>query len=69
MATYKEQQANKKSYVLTKNGEVLATFGNLRKVISFVEREGINFYKYSTLVRKEMPVIFGEYELFKVRHY
>lgn len=67
MATYKEQQKNKHYYVLLKNSEVMGTFGNLRKVCEYLK--GIDFYSYHTLVRKEFPIVYKNYKLFKVRHY
>ena len=67
MTTYKEQQENKQYYVLLKDREVLGTFGNLKKVCEFME--GKDFYSYHTLVRKEFPVVYKDYKVFKVRHY
>ena len=67
MATYKEQIKDRKSYVLLKDFEVLGTFGNLKKVCEFLKDE--DFYSYHTLVRKELPVAYGEYKIFKVKHY
>ncbi|MCB0746790.1 MAG: hypothetical protein KDC90_04935 [Ignavibacteriae bacterium] len=68
MVTYKERIKNKMNFVLVKDGEVLGTFGNLRKITEFVEDE--NFLSYWTLVRKEnYPIEFGDYRIFKVKHY
>ena len=68
MTTYKEQQENKKSYVLVKDCEVIATFGNLKKICDHME--GKDFPSYWTLIRKkEYPIIIGGYSIFKVKHY
>lgn len=68
MVTYKEQQENKKYYVLLKDGVPLGTFGNLKKITEFVEDE--NFPSYWTLIRdKEFPKIINEYEIHKVKHH
>ena len=68
MVTYKERIKNKMNFVLVKDGEVLGTFGNLRKITEFVEDE--NFLSYWTLIRKEnYPIEFGDYRIFKVKHY
>lgn len=68
MVTYKEQQKNKKYYVLLKDGVPLGTFGNLKKVVEFVEDK--DFPSYWTLVRKdENPLEGGEYLIYKVKHY
>ncbi len=67
MTTYKEQQKNKKYYVLLKECVPLGTFGNLKKITEFME--GKNFPSYWTLVRKEEnPIEFAEYKIFKVKH-
>ncbi|SDR65825.1 hypothetical protein SAMN04488552_0199 [Christiangramia echinicola] len=67
MTTYKEQQKKKQYYVLLENCTVQATFGNLKKVCEFMN--GKEFYSYHTLVRKEFPVSYKDYKLFKVKHY
>jgi|TARA_B100001059_G_C17790381_1_gene559766 hypothetical protein len=68
MTTYKEQQENRMSYVLLKDCEVLATFGNLKKVVEYMDKE--EFPSYWTLVRKkENPIEFNDYKIFKVKHY
>jgi hypothetical protein len=68
MKTYKEQIKNKHNFVLMKKDEVLATFGNLRKLVEFVS--DINFPSYWTLIRKkENPIIQKDYRIFKVKHY
>lgn len=68
MTTYKEQQKNKKYYVLLKEGVPLGTFGNLKKITEFVEDK--DFPSYWTLVRKEEnPLECGEYLIYKVKHY
>ena len=64
MATYKEQQENRKSYVLLKDCEVLGTFGNLKKVCEYMSEK--DFYSYNTIIRKkEFPIIYKEYKVFK----
>lgn len=68
MSTYKEQQESKMSYVLLKDCDVLGTFGNLKKVCDYMEKE--DFPSYWTLVRKkENPIIFDNYKIVKVKHY
>ena len=68
MVTYKERQKNKKNYVLLSEGAPLGTFGNLRKITEFME--GKEFPSYWTLIRrKENPILFGKYQIFKVKHY
>lgn len=68
MTTYKEQQKNKKYYVLLKEGVPLGTFGNLKKITEFVKDE--NFPSYWTLVRKdENPIAFKDYSIYKVKHH
>jgi len=68
MVTYKERKENKHSFVLIKDGEVLGTFGNLRKITEFVKDE--KFPSYWTLVRKDQyPIEFEDYRIFKVKHY
>ena len=68
MVTYKEQIQNRTSYVLLVDNEVKATFGNLKKLCDYVEDE--NFLSYWTLVRKkENPIVFEQYKIFKVKHY
>ncbi|MCH7783925.1 MAG: hypothetical protein IIB06_00705 [Bacteroidetes bacterium] len=68
MATYKEQQENRKSYVLLKDCEVLGTFGNLKKICEFMEGE--DFYSYNTIIRKkDFPILYKGYKIFKVKHH
>lgn len=72
MTTYKEQQKDKKSFVLLKNDTPIATFGNLKKVVEYVvdnfEKE--DFPSYWTLVRRsKYPIITGDYKIYKVFHY
>ena len=68
MVTYKEQIKDKRSFVLLQNSEVLATFGNLKKVCNFMG--GKDFPKYNTLVRKkEYPISYKDYSIYKVKHY
>ena len=68
MTTYKEQQENRMSYVLLKDCDVLGTFGNLKKVVEYMNNE--EFPSYWTLVRKkENPIEFNDYKIFKVKHY
>jgi len=68
MVTYKEQQKNKKYYVLLKEGVPLGTFGNLKKITEFME--GKDFPSYWTLVRKgNNPIIFDKYHIYKVKHH
>lgn len=68
MTTYKEQLENKMSYVLLKDCEVLGTFGNLKKICDFMD--GKDFPSYWTLIRKkEYPLVFDSYKIYKVKHY
>ena len=68
MTTYKERKENQYNFVLLKEGVVIGTFGNLRKITEFVKDD--NFPSYWTLVRKkEFPIKFGCYKIFKVKHY
>jgi len=68
MTTYKERKENQYNFVLLKNGIVLGTFGNLKKITEFVKDDG--FPSYWTLVRKkEFPLDAGDYQIFKVKHY
>ena len=67
MVTYKEQQKNKKYFVLLKDGVPLGTFGNLKKITEFVTDE--DFPSYWTLVRKsEYPISYNQYLIYKVKH-
>jgi len=68
MVTYKERKENQYNFVLLKNGIVLGTFGNLRKITEFKKDAG--FPSYWTLVRKkEFPIEFSDFQIFKVKHY
>ncbi|MBO0323443.1 hypothetical protein J0X14_14135 [Muricauda sp. CAU 1633] len=68
MATYKEQQKDKKYYVLIEDGVPLGTFGNLKKVVEFMV--GKEFPSYWTLVRKdENPIHINQYSIYKVPHH
>ncbi|WP_397364341.1 hypothetical protein [Olleya sp. R77988] len=68
MTTYKERKENQYNFVLLKNGIVLGTFGNLKKITEFVKDE--DFPSYWTLVRKkEFPIELTDFQIFKVKHY
>lgn len=68
MTTYKERKENQQNFVLLKDGVPLATFGNLKKVVEFVDDN--NFPSYWTLIRdKEFPKDIGNYSIYKVKHY
>lgn len=68
MSTYKERTEKKHNFVLTKNGNVLGTFGNLRKINNYMMEE--KFPRYWTLIRKkEYPIIYKDYSIFRVKHY
>lgn len=68
MTTYKEQQKDRTNFVLLENGNVLGTFGNLKKVCDFLSDK--DFYSYNTIIRKkDFPVIFKDYSVWKVKHY
>lgn len=68
MVTYKERQENKHNFVLLEKGVPLGTFGNLKKVVDFLD--GKDCPSYWTLIRKkENPISFGDYSIHKVKHY
>lgn len=72
MTTYKEQQKDKKNFVLLKDNVPIGTFGNLKKVVDHVvnnlKKDG--FPSYWTLVRKnENPIITGDFMIYRVPHY
>lgn len=68
MVTYKERKENQQNFVLLKDGVPLGTFGNLKKVVEFVDKK--DFPSYWTLVRKkDFPLNIGVYSIFKVKHY
>lgn len=68
MSTYKEQKEKKFNFVLTKNGNVMGTFGNLRKITNYMMEE--KFPSYWTLIRKkENPIELEKYKIFRVKHY
>jgi len=68
MKTYKEQIKNKHNFVLSENGNIIGTFGNLRKVTKYMEGE--KFKSYWTLIRKkEYPIHVFEYSIHKVMHH
>lgn len=72
MTTYKEQQKDKKYFVLLKNNIPLGTFGNLKKVVDHVvDNFGEDdFPSYWTLIRRsEFPIITGDYSIYRVNHY
>jgi hypothetical protein len=58
-----------KTYVLSKNDKIIATFGNLRKLVNFMKNE--DFPSYWTLIRiKVNPIeLKSDYKIFKARHY
>lgn len=68
MSTYKEQRDSRQYYVLIKDCEVLGTFGNLKKICEFMA--GQDFYSYNTIIRKkDFPILYKGYKIFKVKHY
>lgn len=68
MTTYKEQREKLMHYVLVEKDLVLGTFGNLKKVCEFLKDE--DFYSYNTIIRKkDFPVRYKDYSIFKVKHY
>lgn len=68
MVTYKERKENLHYFVLTKGGEVIATFGNLKRLSEFVKDE--DSLSYHTLVRKKkFPIQSGQFQIWKVKHY
>lgn len=68
MSSYKEQQEKRYTFVLIKNGDVIGTFGNLRKITKYFAEE--KFPSYWTLIRKkENPIELKDYKIFHVKHY
>lgn len=68
MTTYREQQKDRTNFVLMEGSNVLGTFGNLKKVCEFLQNK--DFYSYNTVVRKkEFPIIYKDYSVWKVKHY
>lgn len=68
MVTYKERKESQQNFVLIKDGVPLGTFGNLKKVVEFVD--GKDFPSYWTLIRdKSYPKKCGDYIVHKVKHY
>jgi hypothetical protein len=68
MVKHKDKIENQFTWVLTKEGRVLATFGNLKTLVEHCN-DG-NLPKYNTLVRKkDYPLGFGEYEIWHVKHH
>ena len=68
MTTYKERKAKLENYVLVKDGVPLGTFGNLKKVVQFMDEK--NFPSYWTLIRKtENPITANDHLIFKVPHH
>lgn len=68
MTTYKEQIKDRKTFVLQKGCVVLATFGNLKKVCEYMAEK--KFPSYHTLVRKkDYPLTYNDYTIFKVGHF
>ncbi len=68
MTTYKEQQKDRTNFVLLEDGNVLGTFGNLKKVCDYLQNK--DFYSYNTIIRKkEYPVIYKDYSVWKVKHF
>jgi hypothetical protein len=50
MVSYEEGKKNRQTLVLLKGGEVIATFGNLKKVLKFLQGES-EIPSYWTLAR------------------
>ena len=68
MTSYKERQEKLHYFVLVKDGVPLGTFGNLKKIVEFMD--GKKFPSYWTLARKkEFPISANDYELFTVKHH
>ena len=69
MVTYKERQSTLKHYVLRKDEIVLGTFGNLKKVVDYINQQGIKA-SYHTLARKrEFPISYKGYLIDYVKHF
>lgn len=65
---YKDRINDLTNFVLLQNGNVIGTFGNLKKVADFLNGE--QFCSYWTLARKkDFPVKCKNYTIFKVKHY
>ncbi|SDT22540.1 hypothetical protein SAMN05192545_3081 [Maribacter dokdonensis] len=68
MVTYKERKENQQNFILIKDHVPLGTFGSLKKVVDYLENEKCP--SYWTLVRKtENPIEFGDFKVYKVKHY
>jgi hypothetical protein len=63
----------KTNCVLIFENQVIATFGNLKKLIDYVRANKLIDYEknisYWTLIRKKNPIPFGKYSIFRVKHY
>ena len=68
MVLYEDGKKNRQTIVLLKNEEVIATFGNLKKVFEYLKDEN-DLPSYWTIARKQFPFSFGEYRICKVKHY
>ncbi len=67
MVTYEEGKKHRHTIVLLKGDSVIATFGNLKKLTEYLSDQDIP--SYWTLARKDFPLEFGEYKVFKVKHH
>ncbi len=69
MVKYENAKENRQTIVLTKEGEVLAAFGSLRKVVNYInEKDGTNI-SYWTHSRKQFPIVISPYKIWKVKRY
>jgi len=67
MTTYKKRMESLHHLVLSRDGQVIGTFGNLKKIVDFVDDP--DFLSYWTLIKRKYPIEFGRYRIDKVRHY
>lgn len=68
MVKHQDKVENQTTWVITDENGVLATFGNLKTLVDHYKDSDLP--KYNTLVRKkDFPLSFGKYQIWKVRHY
>lgn len=70
MVTHKQKIEHQYHWVLTKNNEVLATYGNLKTLVEAMEESDV--FAYNTLAKKnketDFPVSSHNYTIWRVKH-